>query len=147
MADVAIRVAAKAVIADEQGKVLLLREAGAYDEGTNIGRFDVPGGRLEAGESYFEGLKREVKEETGLDVEPLYPIYVGEWEPVIKGQPTHIYAIFTVCKSSGGQVSLSQDHDKFIWVSPEELTNYDITQPGAEVVKRLRDWRQNGLPG
>ena len=146
MAEEVLRVAAKAVITNDEGKVLLLREASSYEEGTNIGRFDVPGGRLEPGESYNEGLLREVLEETGLSVEPLYPIYIGEWSPVIKGQLTHIFAIFTICKSSSDKVKLGSDHDKYIWVSPEELSSYDITQPGPEVVKRYAQWRKDGLP-
>jgi 8-oxo-dGTP diphosphatase len=147
MDNLVLKVAAKAVITDKDGKVLLLREASSYEEGTNIGRFDVPGGRLNPGESYNEGLLREVKEETGLEVEPLYPIYVGEWKPVIKGQPTHIFAIFTVCRALSGDVKLSEDHDKYIWVSPEELSEYDITQPGPDVVNRYAAWQKSGLPG
>ena len=47
MTDMIQRVAMKAVIVKD-GKVLLLREAKTYKDGTNIGRFHMPGGRLDA---------------------------------------------------------------------------------------------------
>src|SRR5574337_985895 len=99
MTKIILRVAAKAVIVNSAGKILIVREASTYKEGTGAGRYHMPGGRLEEGENYAEGLRREVAEETGLEVEPLYPIFVGEWQPVINGVPNHIVAIFTVCRA------------------------------------------------
>ncbi len=80
------RIALKAVIAKD-GKLLVLREASTYDEGTNTGRYHFPGGRLNPGEPFMDGLRREVTEETGLDIEIGEPLFVGEWFPVIKGIP------------------------------------------------------------
>lgn len=53
-------VAAKAVIVNDAGNVLILRESGAHDTNTRVGRYQLPGGRIEAGEQLFEGLRREV---------------------------------------------------------------------------------------
>src|SRR4029450_1887373 len=50
----------------ENGRVLLARRASEPFEG----RWDIPGGFLEEGEDPVDGLRRELKEETGLDVEP-----------------------------------------------------------------------------
>ena len=55
--EINLRVAAKAVIVKD-GKVLILREASTYTEGTNIGKWGSPGGRIEASESFFDGLRR-----------------------------------------------------------------------------------------
>ncbi len=44
MSNVMLKVAAKAVIINQEGKALLLREASTYEEGTNIGKWGVPGG-------------------------------------------------------------------------------------------------------
>lgn len=140
MSELVLRVAAKAVIVNAEGKVLILREAKTYKEGTNIGRYHMPGGRLEAGETYDEGLLREVSEETGLIVEPLYPIYVGEWRPVIKGVPHQIIAIFTVCKAISGKVRLSEEHDDFKWINPKDYKKYDIMDPEDKILKRYIEW-------
>jgi len=86
-------IATKALIAYE-GKILLLRESGVYQEGTNAGRFDVPGGRLKLGERFDEALRREVFEETGLEIEIGRPIAVNEWRPVVRGEQWQIVGIF-----------------------------------------------------
>ncbi|HLE02058.1 MAG TPA: NUDIX hydrolase, partial [Dehalococcoidia bacterium] len=55
-----------AVIEDEKGKVLLVKYAPGRG-GFWQGKWVCPGGRLELGEGIEEGVKREVKEETGLE--------------------------------------------------------------------------------
>lgn len=123
-----LRVAAKAIIVNDGGKVLVLREADTYEEGTNIGRWGIPGGRINIGESYFDGLRREAKEESGLEVEPLYPVSVGEWRPVIKGVPHQIIALFTACKAKPGKIKLSEEHDKYLWIGLEDMDDLDLME-------------------
>jgi 8-oxo-dGTP pyrophosphatase MutT (NUDIX family) len=120
-------VATKAFIV-HQGKVLILRESGTYDEGTNSGRYDLPGGRLQPGEHVLEALKREVKEETGLVVELGDPISVGEWRPVVKEVPWQIIGIFFECETSSLEVSLSGDHDEYKWIEPSEYQKYNLIE-------------------
>ena len=146
MADLILRVAAKALIVNDEGKVLLLREADTYEEGTNLGKYQIPGGRLNPGESYEDAMYREVYEETGLKVDILYPIYVGEWRPVIKGVPHQIIAIFTVCKVKSTDVKLSEEHDDFKWVDPANMGNINTTDPDPEVLARYAEWQTRKLP-
>ncbi len=87
------RIATKAVIVKDD-KILILREAATYGDGTQRGRYHMPGGRVEIGEPFEDALRREIREETGLEVTIGLPIYVGEWHPVIKGVPNQIIAIF-----------------------------------------------------
>jgi 8-oxo-dGTP diphosphatase len=129
------RIATKAVIFSDEGKVLILREANTYEEGTNPGRYHMPGGRLNPGEAFLDGLIREVDEETGLKIEIGKPIYVGEWRPVIKGVPNQIVGIFFKCKAITTNVRLSEEHDDFKWIRPEEIENYDIMGPENNVLQ------------
>ncbi len=76
MNDIVQRIAIKAVIVKDK-KVLVLREAVTYKEGTNHGRYHFPGGRLNIGEPFLQGLKREVREETGLEITIKNPLFVG----------------------------------------------------------------------
>lgn len=138
--DVVTQVAAKALIVNRQGKLLLVREAATYKDGTGIGRYHMPGGRINSGEGYDEGLRREVKEETGLEIEPLYPIYIGEWRPIIKGVPHQIIAIFTVCKAKTKEVKLSVEHDNYQWIESDQYKKFDIMDPEPEVIKRYNQW-------
>jgi len=129
------RIAGKAVIVNDEGKILFLREAATYEEGTNLGRYQIPGGRVNIGEPFMDALKREVMEETGLEVEVGQPLYVGEWFPTIKGNKNQIVAIFYVCKPLTFDVKLSEEHDAFEWADPRQPIEFDIMDPEPEVIK------------
>lgn len=129
------RIACKAVIVND-GNVLVLREASTYDEGTNGGKYQVPGGRVEPGEAFLDGLKREVMEETGLVITVDEPFFVGEWFPTIKGVPNQIVAIFFRCESSSRNVTLSSEHDEYKWVTLNESESLTMASPEHEVIEK-----------
>jgi 8-oxo-dGTP diphosphatase len=118
-------VATKAFI-EFQGKVLLLKESGEYKDGTNVGRFDVPGGRIKPGEQFADSLRREVKEETGLEVNIGEPIFVNEWRPVVKGEQWQVVGIFFRCQAQTDQVILSEDHIAYEWIDPHQYNQYEL---------------------
>lgn len=132
------RVAFKAVIVNSDNQVLLLREADTYEEGTNTGKYHFPGGRLEPGEAWQDGLKREVLEETGFtNFEIEQPLYVGEWHPIIKGIQNQIIALFVVCKLKENQdPQLSEELDSFCWLrANENPSDGALMPPDDEVIK------------
>ena len=127
-----LRVACKALIARE-GKVLIIRESNKYEEGTNVGKYDMPGGRITPGEPFAEALQREVLEESGLKVTVGQPIYVAEWRPVVKGVQLHIVGIYFLCEASG-EVKLSDDHDDYKWIEASEIPKYKFLYPVDDVI-------------
>jgi 8-oxo-dGTP diphosphatase len=60
------RLSLKAVVRDERGRVLLLRRSARCK--ANAGKWELPGGKLDPGETIDEALRREIAEETGLAV-------------------------------------------------------------------------------
>lgn len=118
-------VATKALIS-YQNKVLILRESSKYKDGANSGRYDVVGGRINPGQRFDESLIREVDEETCLKVRIGEPFYVGEWRPVVKGEPWQIVGIFFKCSADSDAVKLSEDHDEFLWIDPRDYKNYNL---------------------
>jgi 8-oxo-dGTP diphosphatase len=133
-----LQVAAKAILINPAGQILILREATTYDEGTNIGRYHCPGGRIKPNESYEEGLRREVEEETGItDFEPIRPFHVGDWRPIIKGVPHHIVGIYTLCRTKASKVRLSLEHDDYQWINLADRDKYDIMKPEDQVIALL----------
>ena len=108
------------------GKVLIVRESTKYQDGTNAAKYDIVGGRIKPGQAFDESLRREIREETGLEVELGRPFYVGEWRPVIKGEPAHIVATFFECQASTNAVRLSDDHDDYQWIDPKEFQKYAL---------------------
>lgn len=129
------RIAVKAIIVNDKNEVLILREADTYEEGTNHGRYHLPGGRINVGEPFLEGLRREVTEETGLVIDINQPVYAGEWFPVIKGTPNQIVAIYFRCMPLTHEISLSLEHDDYKWVDLSEISNYDIMAPEPEAIR------------
>lgn len=142
MTDIVQRIAMKAVIVNKEGKVLILREAATYGDGTQLGRYHMPGGRIEVGENFEDALRREVREETGLEIDIEYPIYVGEWRPVIRDVPHQIVATFMVCKPKGNKITLSTEHDDYKWIEPAERNAYDVMDPEDKVIDRFVDWQK-----
>jgi len=133
-------VAMKAFIV-HKGKVLILRESTKYVEGTNAARYDVVGGRIKPGQAFDESLRREIREETGLEVTLGRPFYVGEWRPVVKGEPWQVVATFLECHADSEKVRLSQDHDNAQWIDPKEYTEYNLIPnliPAFEAYLKLK---------
>ncbi len=143
MTDIIQRIAMKAVIVRKR-RILIIREAATYGEGTQRGRYHMPGGRVEAGEHFEEALLREVREETGLEVAVKEPIYVGEWHPVIKGIENQIVGVFFICVPKSEKVTLSTEHDDFQWIDPKMRTEYDIMDPEDKVIDRFSTWVEAG---
>ena len=129
-----LSVAAKAVIVNSKNQILILREQ-PHDEGTKAGKWGLPGGRINTDEPFFDGLRREVNEETGLKIEPIEPVFIGEWWPNIKGVKNHIVAMFMLCKPTTNNVRLSEEHDQFAWIDRNDISKYDFMPPDDEVVR------------
>ena len=132
-------VGAKAVVVRD-GKILLLRESTEYDEGTEAGKWDVPGGRIDDGESVRDGLVREVKEESSLDVIPGKAIECFDNFPVIKGEECHIVRVyFFATEHEEKSVVLSQDHDQFDWVDPADIRDKVLASDVEKVLAAAKE--------
>ncbi|WP_225799358.1 (deoxy)nucleoside triphosphate pyrophosphohydrolase [Streptomyces sp. NK15101] len=83
------------------------------------GRWELPGGKLEPGESPEEALVRELREELGVEVEPGERL-PGEW-PL---KPGYVLRVWTARLLSGEPRPL-EDHDELRWLSRHELDSVD----------------------
>lgn len=131
-------VGAKAVV-HYNGKVLLVREASSYAEGTEVGRWDVVGGRIEPQEKLHDGLEREVFEESGLSIQIDKLLNVYEGFPLIKGEKCHVVRIYFLCEANSDKVTLSQDHDAYDWVDPNDWGNKELMNDIEEMLIAARD--------
>lgn len=110
-------VCAGAVIRDADHRLLLVRRG----RPPALGSWTLPGGRLEPGESPADAAAREVREETGLDVE------VGELlatVPVL-GYLVHDFAATVI----GGTLEAGDDAADVGWFTPDELSGLELS-PG-----------------
>jgi mutator protein MutT len=118
--------ATKAFIENTEGEVLLLKESKEYDKGANAGKWDVAGGRVEKGERFDESLKREIEEEAGLEAEIIKPFHTDEWRPEVDGEKWQIVGTYFRCKTDGEEVELSEDHEEYVWIEPEDFPDYKL---------------------
>jgi len=102
-------------IIENQRKALVLVEPN--------GDLDLPGGRLEPGESSINCLIREIQEETGVSVEVLKPI--ASWS-FSKGAQLLITGKTFICKYLGGRIILSPEHAGYFWVKFEDVNKLNF---------------------
>jgi len=97
------------------GKVLLLRRA------TPPRTFAPPGGKLEVGEDPLVGLRREVAEETGLEVDIVGVAHT--WYGRVTSGDDPLLCINYLATSGSGEPRLSEEHTDWQWVARAELEN------------------------
>lgn len=102
--------AAKGFIVNEN-KILLVKRRS--NDVQMPGIWEVPGGRLENGENPVSGLKREVMEETGLEIEVVVPFNVNHFT---RSDGQTITMLVYLCKALSTEVTLSEEHPEFEWV-------------------------------
>jgi len=121
MAEQRIMIGVGAVIEDKAGRILLVKhipERGGFWQGKWI----CPGGRLELGESIEEGIKREVMEETQLDIDLVAPLTPFD-RIVMSNNETALHVIYIdyLAKLIGGELKPRSDVGEAIWVDKERL--------------------------
>jgi len=99
------------MILNEKGEVLLGLRKGSHGEG----EWAFPGGHLEFGEMVFETAKREVKEETGLDVEPVEIVSIADEMRYIKTDNKHYLNIGVKAIYQGGQLKIMEPDKCLEW--------------------------------
>ena len=108
---------ASALCVDDEGRLLLARRAVEPYKGM----WDVPGGFLEEGEHPVDGLRRELREETGLEIEP--GEFFGVWMDRYGGDSTALATLNLVwtARVLGGEPVPADDVSELRWFAVDEL--------------------------
>ena len=103
-----------AIITDDDGKVLVVRRG----RPPGVGMWAVPGGKVKPGEALVDTARREIAEETGLDIEVGEVAWVGE--VLGEGDPPafHIVLIDFWATVNSGVVSAGDDAEDCDWIDP-----------------------------
>ncbi len=110
-------IVAVSCILERNGKVFIAKRKPRKDVPLAIWEF--PSGRLEENESPEEGLKREMIEELGIEIQP--KMIIDAYKIIRNGVPTVILSY--LCTAKNFEVNLVE-HSEGKWVKPDELENY-----------------------
>jgi ADP-ribose pyrophosphatase YjhB (NUDIX family) len=113
------------------------------------GYWSLPGGVLKSGELLQDGVRREVKEETGVRVQPLG---VGEvFERLCKDRrgrlEYHYVLVDYLCRPVDGRLRAADDATSARWIPLEDLDRYPITPGTLDVIRRVARRGKRGLLG
>lgn len=117
------KISVRALIKSDE-KFLLVRRASGTP--SYIGQFELPGGKVEYGEDPESSVRREVGEELGVEAGVTQLYKVVSWMDTVERDTQHIIVVYLVgLTDPGAKVTLSSEHDKFVW---EKLSDVQLDE-------------------
>ena len=130
-----------ALIVNKEGKILLVKSHKWFD------KYTLPGGHIEVGETMIEAVKREVKEEVGLDIQVGHHLLMQEaiFAPEFYKKRHFIFIDFA-CRSENDQVKLDQDElQEYLWIYPGAAYNLKLDSFTRKTIDKFME-KGLGLP-
>lgn len=127
-----------AVIFNPEGKVLLCKSHKWNDQ------YVIPGGHIELGEKMEDALRREILEETGLNIYDIKLISLKEsvYSDTFH-EKKHFIFIDYRCKTDSSNVQLNDEADSYKWVNLEEIENYDLGGFVKELLIKIKNEKKS----
>jgi ADP-ribose pyrophosphatase YjhB (NUDIX family) len=116
------------------GRILLVRRARA----PGLGLWSLPGGRVEFGESLEIALRREVMEETGLQIDIGGLAGWREVLPGANGSTAHFVIMSFATRWRAGETVLNEELDDFAWLPPDAPGDRQLTPGLPEIIAAAR---------
>jgi nucleoside triphosphatase len=128
------------IVRNPRGEYLLCRMPD--DRGVFPGEWGLPGGGVEPGETLEQALRREIREELGLELRDVEPLFFSEAtypKLFTDGRRREIHMIFLLfeCRAEPGEIRLSAEFDAAVWASPEDLASYVLNAATVGTFCRL----------
>jgi 8-oxo-dGTP diphosphatase len=126
-------IGAGAIVLDGESVLLVRRAAEPLK-----GQWSLPGGRLELGESIEQAIIREVREETGLEVEPLR--LLGVYDLIDRDAAGairyHYVLVDWICTVSGGELRAGDDATDVCWAKRGDLAQYALADFTLDAIEK-----------
>ncbi len=120
----------KIVLENSEGKILMIKRS--MKSKIAAGKWEFPGGKVDPGENFIEGLVREVQEETNLSI-----IVDNTLDAFQAEAPTSIFVYLLMHGiTKSGTLHLSDEHMDAIWITREKLGDLDVSPVYAPFCKK-----------
>ena len=117
--NICLQVGVKIFIGNSEGKYLLLRRAEGKYPDIIQDRWDIVGGRIDPGISLLENLRREVKEETALELIGVPRLLTAQ--DILRKSGFHVVRL-TYAGDAEGEICLDpEEHDEYAWYGKDEM--------------------------
>ena len=117
-----LQVGVKAFLSNGDGKYLLLHRSPIKYPGTR-GTWDIPGGRIEIGTKLIDNLRREVKEETQLEITSEPTLIAAQ--DIIPNEEKNVVRLTYFARADGEPVLDTEENIEYKWVSLAELKQHE----------------------
>lgn len=117
------------IVLRRNGKIVLIRRANEPYRG----KLALPGGFVEIGESVEDAVRREVREETGLETEIIR--LVGVYSDPERDPRGHVVSVCFLLREIGGSLKAGSDAREVIEIEPEKIKKEDLAFDHAEMLR------------
>ena len=114
-----LQVGVKILLKNTENKYLFVRRATSFKVGPQ--KWDIPGGRIEIEEKLEDALRREVREETSMQLEKVDSLLAAQ-DIFVHDKDLHVIRL-TYAGSATGDVVISEEHDDYRWMTIAELNS------------------------
>jgi len=127
------------LIYNDRGEILLVKSPKFLDFWT------IPGGHIELEETAEETVRREIKEETGLELKNIEPISFAEGiNPEFFFKPKHFIYLNYLAELAGGEITKTEEMTEYVWVAPEKALEMKINGSVKPLIEYYLEKKKNG---
>lgn len=116
------------------------------DRGVFPGEWAFPGGGIEPGERMVDALRRELREELGIEIEAIQPAFFkdGLYHKTFSNgskKPVYMIFLFFHCTARSEHLRLNEEFSEYRWISEDEIAALALTEETVDTLARLGAWR------
>jgi len=121
-----------ALIRNQEGGLLMIQTHKWSD------KWGIPGGKIQRGETSEDALRREIKEETNLDIEEIEFVCVQDCiDSAEFERPAHFLLMNYTAMATSTEVTLNEEAERYEWVAPGKVWDYDLNIPTQVLLKQV----------
>jgi 8-oxo-dGTP diphosphatase len=137
MTPTVLQVGTKALIANKEGKYLFLQRSESLSTDGSENIWDIPGGRINNDEALIDALKREISEETHLEINDQVRV-VASQDIFVPHKNLHVVRLTYIAVATTQEVTLSDEHIAYKWLSIDEALAVNLDPYIVDVLNDIK---------